>query len=194
MHYLYFCICMSQIRYEAFNNTKTKCLSPVIKHIFFKSHVYMLVDKNAFEANSHEWCIFKSCWQTRSPLACLCKVDERYRSGRGSHAKVVFPACAQERWRWQALELSTECCHRSCQIQHASPAEPFPGSRTPVTSWPQNKSACRSWFRSLSWACQTGTAGRIWMKRNRLVFWFREQHLFCGKLCFVVASFWFTSD
>lgn len=42
----------------------------------------MLVDKNASEANSHERCIFKSRWQSRSPTG-LCKVDERHRAGTG---------------------------------------------------------------------------------------------------------------
>lgn len=37
----------------------------------------MLMDKNVCQANSHEWCSFKPCWQSSSPLASLYKVDGR---------------------------------------------------------------------------------------------------------------------
>lgn len=37
----------------------------------------MLMDKNVCQANSHEWCSFKPCWQSSSPLASLYKVEGR---------------------------------------------------------------------------------------------------------------------
>lgn len=148
----------------------------------------MLVDKNAVEANSHEWCIFKFCWQTRSSLSCLCKADERYRSGRGS--LVVFPAWTQGGWTWQAFDLrylgaaAGPTRTNMSSLQSVSSARGLclcldPRMRVPVH--------CGSgvWAEPARWALLVIS----WKKINRLVFWFREQNLFYGILRFVVASF-----